>query len=77
MPTKNSLGKENRMLKIWIFMLGPQESMRSASHFMNHKDSTYRTTLVYVLIAIASRAQTRDNSRVLGWGVGVHGRTRR
>jgi len=35
---------------------------------MNHKDSTYRTTLVYVLIAIASRAQTRDTSSVLGWG---------
>ena len=35
---------------------------------MNHEDSTYRTTLVYVLIAIASRAQTRDTSSVLGWG---------
>ena len=35
---------------------------------MNHKDSTYRTTLVHVLIAIASRAQTRDTSSVLGWG---------
>ena len=35
---------------------------------MNHKDSTYRTTLVYVLIAIASRAQTGDTSSVLGWG---------
>ena len=36
--------------------------------FMNYKGSTYRTTLVYVLIAIASRAQTRDTSSVLGWG---------
>ena len=35
---------------------------------MNHKDSTYRTTLVYVLIAIASRTQTRDTSSVLGLG---------
>ena len=35
---------------------------------MNHKDSTYRTTLVYLLIAITSRAQTRDTSSVLGWG---------
>ena len=35
---------------------------------MNHKDSTYRTTLVYVVIAIASRAQTSDTSSVLGWG---------
>ena len=34
----------------------------------NHKDSTHRTTLVYVLIAIVSRAQTRDTSSVLGWG---------
>ena len=35
---------------------------------MNHKDSTYRTTLVYVVIAIALRAQTGDTSSVLGWG---------
>ena len=35
---------------------------------MNHKDSTYRTTLVYVVVAIASRAQTSDTSSVLGWG---------
>ena len=35
---------------------------------MNYKDSTYRTTLVYVVIAIASRAQTSDTSSVLGWG---------
>ena len=35
---------------------------------MNHKKSTYRTILVYVLIAIASRAQTRDTSSILGWG---------
>ena len=35
---------------------------------MNHKDSTYITTLVYVVIAITSRAETRDTSSVLGWG---------
>ena len=35
---------------------------------MNHKDSTYRTTLVYVLIAIASRPRTSDTSSLLGWG---------
>ena len=35
---------------------------------MNHKDGTYGTTLVYVLIAIASRAQARDASSVLDWG---------
>ena len=38
------------------------------SFFMNHKDSTYRTTFVYVVIVIASRAQTSDTSSVLGWG---------
>ena len=49
-------------------MLGPQESMRSASHFLNHKDSTYIATLVHVVIAISSRAQTSDTSSVPGWG---------
>ena len=35
---------------------------------MNHKDSTYRITLVYVVIAMASRVQTSDTSSILGWG---------
>ena len=35
---------------------------------MNHKDRTYRTTLVYVVIAIASRAHRIDTSSVPGWG---------
>ena len=35
---------------------------------MNHKDRSYRTTLVYVVVAVASRAQTSETSSVLGWG---------
>jgi len=37
-------------------------------YIANHKDSTYRTTFVYVVIDIAAPAQTRNTSRVLGWG---------
>ena len=37
-------------------------------YIANHKDSTYRTTFVYVVTDIAAPAQTRNTSRVLGWG---------
>ena len=37
-------------------------------YIANHKDSTYRTTFVYVVIDIAAPAQTRNTSRVLSWG---------
>ena len=54
-------------MKVWISILRPQ-ACDPHLIFMNHKDSTYRTTFVYVVIAIASQDQTRDTSRVLGWG---------
>ena len=58
-----------RVLRIWIFILGTKKACDPLPNFMNHKDCAYRTTLVYVVIAIDSRAQTSDTSSVLGWGV--------
>ena len=51
------------------FYIGtPRKHAIRISFFVNHEDNTYRATLLYVVIAIASRAQTSDTSSVLGWG---------
>ena len=55
-------------MKVWIFILGPKKACDPHLICMNHEDSRHRTTLVHVLVAIVSRAQTRDTSSVLGWG---------
>ena len=50
-----------------FYFWSPKKACDPHLIFMNHKYSTYRTTLVYVLIAIASRDQTRNTPSVLGW----------
>ena len=50
-----------------FYFWSPEKACDPHLNFMNHKYSTYRTTLVYVLNAIASRDQTRNTPSVLGW----------
>ena len=51
-----------------FYIEAPRKHAIRISFFMNHKDGTYITTLLYVVIAIASRAQTIGTSIVPGWG---------
>ena len=72
MPAKIALGEKRRMKgfefrKYGFLCWGPKKACDPHLISMNYKDSTYRNTLINVVIAIASRAQKSDTSSVLDW----------